>query len=222
MSMTNTFINTIKNNLFFLVPFVIWLVVGGILLATNSQETLFFGVNSYNNHFLDHVMTVLSGYGRGDCIPIILSSLLLIPAMRNRYYITTALSFAIIIPLIIYYLKLFYGCSRPLIEYGIERVHTVPWLDNAFYNSYPSGHTIGAFGFFLILSLFIPRIQKAWSVLFFILALGCGYSRMYLGQHFFKDVYVGSIVGVGIVFILYIVTESFHLKRLSSNESNQK
>jgi membrane-associated phospholipid phosphatase len=220
MSMTNTFINTIKNNLFFLVPFVIWLVVGGILLATNSQETLFFGVNSYNSHFLDHAMTVLSGYGRGDCIPIILTSLLVIPAMRNRYYITTALSFAIIIPLIIYYLKLFYGCSRPLIEYGNERVHTVPWLDNAFYNSYPSGHTIGAFGFFLILCLFLPKTQKAWSVLFFTLALGCGYSRMYLGQHFFKDVYVGSSVGVVIVFILYIVTESFHLKRLSSNESN--
>ncbi len=219
MTISTLLADTIKKNQLFLFPFLVWVLIGGILLNQFSQEILFFSVNRHSNNFLDHLMTVLSAYGRGDCIPIILTSLLLIPAFRNRYYMTTALSFAIIIPAIIYYLKSYYGCSRPLIEYGMERVHTVQWLDNAFYNSYPSGHTIGAFGFFFILSLFLPKSQKAWSLLFFILALGCAYSRLYLGQHFFKDVYVGSIVGVVIVIFLYIFTESFHQNRPKKNDT---
>jgi membrane-associated phospholipid phosphatase len=33
------------------------------------------------------------------------------------------------------------------------------------------------------------------QLFYFILALLVGYSRIYLGHHFFKDVYVGSIIG---------------------------
>jgi membrane-associated phospholipid phosphatase len=44
------------------------------------------------------------------------------------------------------------------------------------------------------------------------LALGCAYSRMYLGQHFFKDIYAGSIFGVFIIAFIYLVAAFISLK----------
>ena len=38
---------------------------------------------------------------------------------------------------------------------------------------------------------------------FFLIALLVGYSRVYLSQHFFEDVYVGSIIGVSVTLVVY-------------------
>jgi membrane-associated phospholipid phosphatase len=204
--------NLLKNNVYFFIPFAIWLIVGAFLLSLFTQDELFFFVNSKHSFFFDKVMTVLSAYGRGDCIPIVLTSLLLLPGFRNKKYLIASLSFAVVTPLLAFYFKDYYNCSRPLTEYGIENVHTVPWLENAYMHSFPSGHTLGAFSFFLLLSLFLPKSQKAWSTAFFMLALGCAYSRMYLGQHFFKDIYAGSIFGVFIIAFIYLVAAFISLK----------
>jgi membrane-associated phospholipid phosphatase len=195
--------NTIVDNLYFFLPFLLWIIIGGVLLLIYTKSELFFTVNGAFNPFLDKLNTAFSGYGRGDVIPIILLSLLLIPAYRNHNYIFTTLIFGVLIPSIIFFSKLYFDTPRPLKYYGLNKVHTVPWLDNLFETSFPSGHTIGAFGFFLLLSLYLPKYLKPWSILFFILALACAYSRLYLGQHFFEDVYAGSIIGTVFTFIIY-------------------
>jgi membrane-associated phospholipid phosphatase len=193
----------------FFVLFSIWLVVGAILLALYSREELFFMVNSHHTPILDYIMVVLSAYGRGDCIAILLTLLLLIPKCRTRHYLFVSMATGLTITLVSYYAKQFYGCARPLVEYGMQRVHTVTWMDNAFNNSFPSGHTMGAFGLFLLLTFYLPARVKPWSVLFFFLALGCGYSRLYLGQHYFKDIYFGSIFGVFIAAFFYTLATNY-------------
>lgn len=76
-------------------------------------------------------------------------------------------------------------------------VHHVPGVELWTYNSFPSGHTITAFSIALtLLYLFAPRRVWTWSVLLFAWACSVGYSRMYLAEHFFKDVYGGAIIGV--------------------------
>lgn len=61
-------------------------------------------------------------------------------------------------------------------------------------NSFPSGHTTAAFTLFLIVCLLI---HKKWIIpVGFAYALAVGYSRVYLAQHFLKDVAGGMLVAV--------------------------
>ena len=65
--------------------------------------------------------------------------------------------------------------------------------DNGY--SFPSGHTSSAFS----TATSIMLISKKWyyTVPAFVWATGVGYSRMYLGQHYPSDVFVGALVGSG-------------------------
>jgi membrane-associated phospholipid phosphatase len=49
--------------------------------------------------------------------------------------------------------------------------------------------------------------RKAMGALYITLALTAAWSRIYLAQHFFIDVYVGSIIGTCSSLLLYMVFE---------------
>ena len=77
------------------------------------------------------------------------------------------------------------------------------------FNSFPSGHTVTAFSAAIVI-LYLTK-NKNWSILLFIVALAVGYSRMYLSEHFFEDVIVGSVIGVliTICWISFIESKQF-------------
>jgi membrane-associated phospholipid phosphatase len=61
---------------------------------------------------------------------------------------------------------------------------------------------------------------KKFGALFFVLAMGVGYSRMYLAAHFFSDVYVGSVLGTGITTIGYLLMEQVK-DRMTQNKTTE-
>ena len=63
------------------------------------------------------------------------------------------------------------------------------------FTSFPSGHTATAFALAISLIFISPWWRKQWW-LAFVLAWMVAYSRVYLGQHFPVDVYVGAIFGI--------------------------
>lgn len=85
--------------------------------------------------------------------------------------------------------------NRPIASgVPISQIHTVPGIEVHTYNSFPSGHTATAFTLFLITVYLFPNKK----VLFIggLYALICGYSRIYLGQHFPLDIAGGIIAAL--------------------------
>jgi membrane-associated phospholipid phosphatase len=73
--------------------------------------------------------------------------------------------------------------------------------------SFPSGHVSVAFSTAVSISL----TAKKWYITVPALAwaTGVGYSRMYLGQHYPSDVFVGALVGSGSAFLSHWITRKF-------------
>jgi membrane-associated phospholipid phosphatase len=86
---------------------------------------------------------------------------------------------------------------------GLHDLYLVPEVENHLYNSFPSGHSTCAFALYFSIGLIVEN--KILKFLCFVLALTVGYSRIYLSQHFFEDVYAGSFVGVSGTIIVYLL-----------------
>lgn len=73
-------------------------------------------------------------------------------------------------------------------------LYLVPGVDINNWFSFPSGHTATAFAVSFAMALLIRSKTGQYALL--LLALGVGYSRIYLSQHFLVDVVAGSIIGI--------------------------
>lgn len=97
--------------------------------------------------------------------------------------------------------------NRPLAS-GIDlsKIHTVAGVEVYSYNSFPSGHTATAFTLFLITVYLFPN--KKVLLAGGLYALICGYSRIYLGQHFPLDIAGGIIAAVLSVALSIIIRKN--------------
>jgi membrane-associated phospholipid phosphatase len=205
-------------NPFFLIPFIVWVIVGGLLLLLFSNKDLFLAINTHYNDTADAFFYYATWMGEGWVIVIVLAGLLLIPRYRNWWYFLTA-SLCNLIPFFIQQiLKVMFNSPRPF-----KYFHNAPWIHYLYKwpylsdRSFPSGHSEGAFSFFCFLSLLLPAKYRVIGVIFFLLALSVCYSRIYLAAHFFADVYAGSILGAVTTSLIFVVMnkykESFFTKR---------
>jgi len=137
----------------------------------------------------------------------------------------TAFRFAIMIPIIAilatifsFGLKSFFQHPRPkiffkdMIQAGeiqlIEGIHTIGGL-----TSFPSGHTLSAFcilGFGAYMFSTNQRFGKWLQFICFLLAALVGFSRIYLFQHFLKDVTLGALLGTLLAIILAAICEKYN------------
>lgn len=102
-------------------------------------------------------------------------------------------------------LKKVFHAPRPkaIISYDMYQ-HFIENITHSGNNSFPSGHTTSAFALATVLCLYAKN--RYLQLLYFIMALLVGYSRIYLGQHFLPDVVVGMMIGMGVGVIVFIIS----------------
>lgn len=190
----------------FLLLFCVFLAVGAWLLLTYTKAQLLLAVNGHYYPLGDAVMPYWTDWGDGAAAIGIVIALIVFARIRYgfaqgvRYGVLGGLVFAIpsLLSLLIK-TRFFnneprpatYFAATPQVLHHIEGVHL--WL----VDSFPSGHTITAFSMALLLIyLLAGKGRWGWSAGLFVWACSVGYSRMYLAQHFFRDVYWGAVIGV--------------------------
>jgi membrane-associated phospholipid phosphatase len=191
-------------NLYFLVPFLAWCIAGAGLLYCYDQYTLFSFVNGHYSDWSDTGMVWLSNMGEALFMSVLLVIVFILTPFRHRWFILGAVLCTAIPALITQGFKFYFAAPRPMTVYAQETWvrHLDSWpLLHA--NSFPSGHATGAFSLYCFLSLSMPARYRFLGALFFLLALGTGYARMYLAAHFFADVYAGSIIGTLVALLVF-------------------
>ncbi len=180
-----------------------FLLFGGVLIASVTRTDFHLFINQFHDWFFD----VFFKYATKLAEPIAIGGFILVCSyicnLRAGFYLLLTNIINLIIVMTLKQL-VFDDVDRPRQVFkGIADLYYVPGVDVHIYNSFPSGHTAGAFATFtaLILLTSNPFIKWIW----FGLAIIVGLSRMYLSQHFFIDVYFGSIIGVLVAIITYLL-----------------
>lgn len=98
--------------------------------------------------------------------------------------------------------------KRPIGEEGIRTLRE----KTATGYSFPSGHTQSSASFYGAMAIYLKK--KAMYIIATIMIISIGFSRLYLGVHYPKDVIVGGILGVLTSLICYKLYNRFEDKML--------
>ncbi len=193
--------NFFWQNRIFLLLYALFLVAGAIIIIRfeKGDEILYF--NSLHTPFFDNVFSLITRLAEWPLL-----ALIVVIALRFGYGYGIIVGLNCLITFAITQaLKYFVFAEevRPSIFFaGKHQLNFVQGIEVFQYHSFPSGHTSSAFALCFILSILIR--DKKWAPLFFFTALLVGISRVYLMEHFFRDIYFGSIVGVSATAVFYL------------------
>lgn len=201
---------------FFLLPWCIFTFIACLVLGVTTKTDLHLLINRYNNEWADHAFEYFTWLGDGFSITILC---ILLFAWHRGKGIIVSIS-CLVASLIAQLLKqfVFPGEPRPLLYFSemnrISELHRVALSENAFINSFPSGHSTVAFAFFCAACVLVVK-RPALQSLFFLLAFGIGYSRIYLSQHFLSDVTMGAFIGTATALLtVYIARRSNRISEI--------
>ena len=182
----------------FYFPYLLFVLTLVILIGCNEKANLHLWIISFNSPAADvffHYYTFV-----GDWIPYAVAGGLLFYRYRTALFVLVSQLATGLVSIVI---KQTWNEPRPFLYFKENfpdiQLHQILGEHLHSSHSFPSGHTITAFSFFLALSFFTKRPQLHF--LYFVLALLVGYSRVYLSQHFEIDVLAGSFIGVSVTIL---------------------
>ncbi len=202
-------LNIIRENLLFFIGILFYILLGAILLFTTNQGDAIFFFSENRSPIGDTFFKYFTKMGEEPLYIVILISLLFV---RFRYALLVPV-IGVLVTIVSFLTKSFFAHDRPKMYFEkqglFDQLNTIEGVE-LYYGttSFPSGHTISAFALYGLLALILGK-KKLWGPLFFLTAFLVAVSRIYLIQHFVKDVYLGAIIGVLIALTVYAIQSKF-------------
>lgn len=192
-----------RSNRWFFSGMIQFLLFGAVLLVLMETGAFVWFFSRHRSTVLDFLFVY--GTKLGEPIGFIAAALMLLFVKFRHVIAIPFLGFSVSV--ISYFSKSFFAHDRPFAYFEklgmagqLNLVEGIKVHSGA--TSFPSGHTMAGFALFAFVALCSPN-KKTGGFLFFLLALIVGLSRIYLTQHFFKDVYLGAVMGVLIALAWY-------------------
>lgn len=202
----NTFFS--RNRLFLVLSIIFLLLAGTILVLIDKGDAIFFFSN-YRSQVGDFFFKYGTKLGEE---PAYLAAAILLIFVKIRYAFFVPL-LGIGVTFLSYSLKSFFATLRPAAYFkqtgeliNLNLIEGVDLYTGA--NSFPSGHTMSAFALYGFLAFLLPQ-KKGLVLFFFLLALTVAISRVYLVQHFWQDIFAGSILGVLLAILFWFVQNNW-------------
>jgi membrane-associated phospholipid phosphatase len=191
------------NKAFFIVYTALWLLGLYPLLAWD-KVTLLLMINGQHHPALDQFFYYITNLGSGITYTLLLITLLLL-RVANRKLLIGASSFVVMSAIVQFLKRIGFSDQLRPIELVPDptQLHLVGHVAILSHLSFPSGHAATIFTAACLLNLITPIKHIVYSILLLLIATIVAYSRVYLCQHFYTDVYVGMLIGGLVTTFMY-------------------
>ncbi len=155
--------------------------------------------SNFRTELLDKIMPIVSFMGKLSWIWVVIAIVCLFTKKFRRLGISLSsdLIFNLIAGNLI--IKTIVARPRPCtLNKTVELISSVP-----FDTSFPSGHTLSAFGAATIIFIY----NKWLGIIAYLFAFIMAFSRLYLYVHFPTDILFGAIFGITFAVISYFITK---------------
>ena len=173
------------------------LLLGSYPLLAYDKVDLALWLNGYHHPWLDVFFYYATQLGSTMAFGLFM---LLLVALRQdvRTLLMSASSFGLMSAIVQSMKRMpFFDQMRPILHVPAGApLHLVEGVVPHTHLSFPSGHAGAIFTIASLAYLLTPQKSVWLCMCLFLVALVAAYSRIYLFQHFYRDVYVGALIGV--------------------------
>lgn len=211
--MRSTSLTTIaRENKVFLISYLTLAALGIYPLLAWDKVTLLLMINSHHHPILDQLFYYITHLGSGITYALLLFSLMLLK-VTNRKLLIGGISF-VVMSVIVQFLKriAFPDQLRPIqLVPDPMQLHLLDDVTILAQLSFPSGHAATVFTAACLLNLISPAKNSLYSLFLILIAIIVAYSRVYLCQHFYTDVYTGMLIGGLVPIFVYAWFINWHV-----------
>ena len=189
----------------FLIPFAAWLIIGFFILLKIDKGDLVLWFNENRTPLTNFYFMIASDLAEWRFI-LLFAAIIFYKQFGNTfiYLLTWALT-----GIVAQSLKRVFDLPRPAGYYKDITLNFINGDITHYAHSFPSGHTTTAFALFFVMAMITEK--KYLQFIFFVLALSTAFARVYLLQHFFIDVYFGSILGTILAYFIFVSIDSSNI-----------
>ena len=201
------FLSLILSNKYFIYPSLAMWGLGIIVLVGCDKGSIILALSGMHNPYMMTFWQCVTYMGGA----VFYVFALMIGLFFNRQYVKYAAIQGLILIILIRLLKMIASTVRPY-EYftsiGLwDDISTYVFFPMESSGSFPSGHTMTAYA---LMSMTAFYCKRGWiKFLLFLMATMVAFSRLYTLQHFFVDVYAGSIIGVFLSLVIKYIGIKF-------------
>lgn len=207
----------INPNKSYFIGFFCFLIFLGLILITSSNDAMLEFLNNHRTPFLNTFFISATKIAEEEGIIIVFIIFIL---FKYSALILSAISISMA-TIVSNIIKTITDLPRPLEVYnklGDFAINLIPGVEVHRFMSFPSGHTAAAFAMLFFLLRISSNIYQRLIILF--LSVSVAISRVYLFQHFTRDVLAASLIGVILALLIYYLFIHFNWFLELDNKKN--
>lgn len=188
----------------------IYLLFTGVLVALTNHGDVVLWINARHTVPADFFFKYWTYLGDGLLLAVAALYFLFTQLFRFYFILLAILLQTVLVHIFKQWLCA--GAPRPQVFFGkiTDQLHFVEGVTVRSYDSFPSGHTASAFTLAFVL-MWVVRSAGLRVVLLFA-AILVGISRIYILQHFARDVFFGSVFGILAVILAWLALKKYARK----------
>lgn len=209
--MNHSLLYIIKQNKWYILPIGLAYIFSVYRLLLFSQIDNHLWFNQYvGNAYVDWFFKYITHVGDGWFLILVA----LLWSLKNlRQSIMLLVMYAIAGGLTAILKNYVFDAARPHFVFGYYYKHLsikyVEGVEQLALNSFPSGHSTAAFVLFTFLAFHLKGTTE--KLIMSALAILVAFSRVYLSQHWLKDIFAGSLIGLTFTIFIYWIFEKYRL-----------